>query len=88
MKAASGDGASSQVDTGAIDELKRAFKLVEVSRPSISDQLLSRILIHLQHWYKRARAHQLKGERACNSLNSKVKMVLLYLQQLNSAALC
>ena len=48
-KAASGDGASSQVDTGAIDELKRAFELVEVSSPGISDQLLSRIFIHLQH---------------------------------------
>ena len=48
-KSSSGDRASSQVDTGAIDELKRAFELVEVSSPGISDQLLSRIFIHLQH---------------------------------------
>ena len=48
-KSSSGERASSQVDTGAIDELKRAFELVEVSSPGISDQLLSRIFIHLQH---------------------------------------
>ena len=33
---------------GSISELKRAFELVEVTSPGISDQLISRILVHLQ----------------------------------------
>jgi len=47
--AASGEGTSTQLDTSAIEELKRAFELVEVSSPGISDQLLRRIFTHLQH---------------------------------------
>lgn len=37
------------VDTGALEELKRAFELVEVSSPGFSDQLLKRVYVHLQH---------------------------------------
>ncbi len=40
-------------DMTTIDELKRAFELVEVSSPGISDQLLTRIYVHLQHRYVR-----------------------------------
>ena len=36
-------------DTTTIDELKRAFELVEVSSPGISDHLLTRIYVYLQH---------------------------------------
>ena len=39
------------MDTSAIDELKRAFELVEVSSPGITDHLLSRIAAYLQHRY-------------------------------------
>lgn len=49
----SGDSppATSPPDITCIDELKRAFELVEVSSPGISDQLLTRIYVHLQHRY-------------------------------------
>ena len=40
---------SPSVDLTTIDELKRAFELVEVSSPGIGDQLLSRIFVRLQH---------------------------------------
>ena len=39
------------MDTSSIDELKRAFEFVEVSSPGITDQLLSRIAVYLQHRY-------------------------------------
>lgn len=35
--------------TNTIDELKRAFELVEVSSPGIGEQLMSRIFVRLQH---------------------------------------
>lgn len=35
--------------TDTIDELKRAFELVEVSSPGIGEQLMSRIFVRLQH---------------------------------------
>lgn len=51
--AQSGDSPTmtSPPDTTCIDELKRAFELVEVSSPGVSDQLLTRIYVHLQHRY-------------------------------------
>ena len=51
--AQSGDSPNmtSPLDTTCIDELKKAFELVEVSSPGISDQLLTRIYVHLQHRY-------------------------------------
>lgn len=45
-----GDGGTQQtVETETIDELKRAFELVEVSSPGIGEQLISRIFVRLQH---------------------------------------
>ena len=38
-------------DMATIDELKLAFKAVEVSNPGISDQLLKCISAHLHHGY-------------------------------------
>jgi hypothetical protein len=35
--------------TDTIDELKRAFELIEVSSPGIAEQLMSRIFVRLQH---------------------------------------
>ena len=36
-------------ETEVIDELKRAFELVEVSSPGIAEQLMTRIFVRLQH---------------------------------------
>ena len=36
------------VDTQAVEELKRAFELVETHSPGLSDVFLQKILIHLQ----------------------------------------
>lgn len=47
---ASGEGGAQQaVGVETIDELKRAFELVEVSSPGIGEQLISRIFVRLQH---------------------------------------
>ena len=47
---ASGEAAASTSSgTETIDELKRAFELVEVSSPGIAEQLISRIFVRLQH---------------------------------------
>ena len=34
----------------AVDELKRAFELVEVANPGLSDLLVRKIVQHLQQW--------------------------------------
>ena len=38
-------------DMQAVDELKRAFELVEVASPGLSDLILQKIVLHLQQWY-------------------------------------
>ena len=38
-------------DMQAVDELKRAFELVEVASPGLSDLILHKIVLHLQQWY-------------------------------------
>ena len=43
------EGAVLPPSTDTIDELKRAFELVEVSSPGIGEQLMSRIFVRLQH---------------------------------------
>ena len=43
------EGAVLPPGTDTIDELKRAFELVEVSSPGIGEQLMSRIFVRLQH---------------------------------------
>lgn len=45
---AQSNGPVDEATVRTIDELKRAFELVEVSSPGVSDQLISRILVHLQ----------------------------------------
>ena len=39
---------SEPVDTQAVDELKRAFELVEAASPGLSDLLLQKVVQHLQ----------------------------------------
>ena len=42
---------SDPTNTQAVDELKRAFELVEASSPGLSDLIVQNILKHLQQWY-------------------------------------
>ena len=44
---------SDPVDMQAVDELKRAFELVEVTSPGLSDLILQKIVLHLQQWYNK-----------------------------------
>ena len=46
-----------------IDELKRAFELVEVSSPGVSDQLINRIFVHLQSRWEQSRRGRAAGGR-------------------------
>ena len=39
---------SEPVDTQAVDELKRAFELVETASPGLSDLILQKVVQHLQ----------------------------------------
>ena len=50
-RSGSGEAAVGSTTSGTetIDELKRAFELVEVSSPGIAEQLISRIFVRLQH---------------------------------------
>ena len=42
---------SEPIDTQAVDELKRAFELVEASSPGLSDLITQKVVSHLQKWY-------------------------------------
>lgn len=42
---------SEPANTQAVDELKRAFELVEASSPGLSDLILQKIVVHLQQRY-------------------------------------
>lgn len=42
---------SEPVNTQAVDELKRAFELVETASPGLSDLILQKIVSHLQQRY-------------------------------------
>ena len=49
-----GAGLGATSDSGnmqAVEELKRAFELVEAANPGLSDLLLNRIVLHLKQWY-------------------------------------
>lgn len=50
------EGAMLPPGTDTINELKRAFELVEVSSPGIAEQLMSRIFVRLQHRWVRGQS--------------------------------